>query len=86
MKFMGKYEIVPVDKGDLNSLGAPRKHRCMRCGMNHQILWENIRFLDGVVSIGKTRCRCGDEVVSLWGDSWPLVREFAEVYRQENRI
>ncbi len=85
MKFMGKYEIVPVGK-DLNSLGAPNKHRCMRCGTKHRILWESIRFLDGVVSIGKTRCRCGDEVVSIWGEPWSLMRQFAELYRRENSI
>lgn len=86
MNFLDKFELVPVVLGTLNSLGMPRFHRCMRCGVNHKIAWENYRYLDGVVSVGKTFCRCGDEVVSIWGDSMALASQFAERYARENPV
>jgi len=85
MTFMGKYEVVAVSKSELNSLGLPRMHRCMRCGLNHRIVWENIRFMDGVINFGKTRCGCGDEVTSIWGASESLAMQFSEMYRRESR-
>lgn len=86
MKFMGKYEVLPVSKSELNSMGLPKVHRCTRCGIKHRILWENIRFMDGVINFGKTRCGCGDEVTSICGASTSLAEQFAEVYRRENRL
>lgn len=83
---MDRFEVVAVAKGELNSLGLPRMHRCMRCGLNHKIPWENIRYRDGVVNFGKTACGCGDEVISIWGKSMDLAAEFAELYRKENPV
>jgi hypothetical protein len=86
MKFLDRFEVVPVLKGELNSLGCPRKHRCMRCGVNHKIIWENIRYRDGVINFGKTVCSCGDDVVSIWGEPMALAVEFAELYSKENPV
>ena len=86
MKFLDKFEMLSLAKGELNSLGLPRKHRCMRCGVNHTIPWENIRYRDGVINFGKTVCRCGDDVVSIWGKSMALAGEFAELYSKENPV
>lgn len=87
MKFLDRFETVKLARDELNSLGLPSKHRCMRCGVNHRILWEHVRFQYDVVSVGVTRCGCGDEVTSFFAKESVLsAASVAEVYRRKNPV
>jgi len=87
MKFLDQFETVKISRDELNSLGLPRMHRCMRCGVNHRILWDHVRYQDDVVSVGITKCGCGDEVTSFWAKESVLsAQAVAQSYRQKNPL
>lgn len=86
MRFIDKFETVKVSRAALNSLGLPKKHRCMKCGANHRIVWEHVRFQDGVIDVGITRCLCGDEVTSFFSDDVSKAMAFAEDYSKNNPV
>ena len=86
MNFLENADWMPVSSASLNSLGMPRRHCCSRCGIDHRIAWQNIRYRNGVVSIGKTLCVCGDEVVSIWAESMDLAAQYAETFAKQNPI
>lgn len=86
MRFIDRFMLCQMAPDELDSLGYPKRHRCMKCGVNHKIPWDHIRYKGEVISLGVTACACGDEVVSIWGKSMTVASEFAEIYSKQNPV